>query len=109
MKLTNPLNKTEGLAPLVGFGTNQGAVAGVGGEAAAFKRGERYVPYLGGVIFRESQRDTPCAVGVVFRAVDTHRDVILRPAVAGKNRKFFQGTDGLDILVKAVFFSVSCE
>lgn len=102
VKLTHPVHKTEGLVPPVGLGADQGAVAGVGGKEAAFKLGERDVPHLGGVIFREAQRNAPCAEGVVFRAVDTHRDAILRPAVAGEGRKLFQGPDGLDILVKAV-------
>ncbi len=100
MKLTIPVHKTEGLIPSVGVGADQGAVARVGGKAAAFKLGKWNAPHLDGVIFGESQSNTPGAVGVVVRAVDTHGDVILRPAVAGED----QGSDGLDILVKAVFF-----
>nr|QWP89338.1 hypothetical protein IHCLGBEB_00141 [Escherichia coli] len=104
MKLTHPVHKTEGLVPPVGFGADQGAVARIGGKEAVFKLRERDVPHLGGVIFREAQCNAPCAAGVIFRAVDTHRDAIPRPAVAGEGRQFFQGADGLDILVKAVFF-----
>nr|QJS03241.1 hypothetical protein G6854_00026 [Escherichia coli] len=104
MKFTNPVHKTEGLIPAVGSGADQGVIARVSGKATSVKFRERDVPRLGNDTFIQNQQHPLGTVAVVIRAVNAHGDVIPGPAVAADGMLFLQGTNNINIPVKAVLF-----